>query len=554
MAKEIIFGTIGGLGLFLYGMKLMSDGLKSVSGQRLKRILSLFTKNRILAVLVGAGFTALIQSSSAMTVMVVGLVNSGLLNLTQAIGVIMGANIGTTFTAWLVSAFAVFKISQYAYPAIGIGFSMIFISKRRSVKNWGRSLLGFGLIFLGLSVLKDSFGPLKDSQFMIDMFVDFGKNPLLGVLVGALATIIVQSSSVTVAIIQVLALQGLLDFNSAIPLILGDNIGTTITAQLAAMKSSVNARRAANAHTVFNIIGVLYILPFVWLGLYPKLIEYIVPGEITTATIMVNIAMAHTVFNVINTLIFLPWTEVLERVVIAVTPANKGMEYRGTLQFLDRRLLETPPVALVQARKEVLRMMEMARDAVKIPMDGLFDRNNKHLDHVSEIEDAIDQLQTEITRYMVELSRVQLAPEVADELPVWLHSVNDIEKVGDHAENLADLTDRVLDAKVVFSEEGAEQIRKMYDMISEMLAMVIESIANMNQESAQEVLTIEKKVNRLDRLAREGNLRRMNEGLTNPTTGIHFLDYIANMEKIGDHLSNVAIAVKREFHYVISED
>ena len=554
MVREIIFGTIGGLGLFLYGMKLMSDGLKSVSGQKLKKILGLFTRNRFSAVMVGAGFTALIQSSSAMTVMVVGLVNSGLLTLSQAIGVVMGANIGTTFTAWLVSAFAVFKISQYAYPAIGIGFGMTFLGKSRSIRNWGRSLLGFGLIFLGLSVLKDSFGPLKESQAMIDLFVNFGRNPLLGILVGTLATVLLQSSSVTVAIIQVLALQGLLDFNSAIPLILGDNIGTTITAQLASMKTSINARRTANAHTTFNVIGVLYILPFVWVGWYPRLIEFIVPGEITATSIMVHIAMAHTVFNVINTMIFLPFTKALERVVVWVTPAGKGPQVEGAPQFLDRRLLQTPPVALVQARKEVLRMIEMARDAVRIPMDGLFDRNNKHLDHVSDIEDAIDQLQTEITRYMVELSRVQLDPEVADELPVWLHSINDIEKIGDHAENLADLTDRVLDGKVFFSDEGVEQIRKMYNLINDMLGMAIDSIAGMDQKIAQDVLTMEKKVNRLDQLAREGNLRRMNSGLTNPDTGIFFLDYIVNLEKIGDHLSNVAIAVKRDFHFGMDEE
>jgi phosphate:Na+ symporter len=306
MLKEVLFGTLGGLGIFLYGMKLMSDGLKRISGEKLRRVLSVLTKNRFSAVLVGAGFTALIQSSSAMTVMAVGLVNSGFMSLTQAgfmsltqaIGVVIGANIGTTVTAWLISAFAVFKISQYAYPAIGIGFLMTFIGKRRTVKNWGAALLGFGLIFLGLSVLKESFGPLQDSVFIKDMFVNFGRNPILGVLVGASATMLLQSSSVTVAIIQVMALQGLLDFNSAIPLILGDNIGTTITAQLASLKSNPNARRTANAHTAFNVIGVMYMIPFVWLGYYPRLIEWIVPGEITMKTIMVHIAVAHTVFNV----------------------------------------------------------------------------------------------------------------------------------------------------------------------------------------------------------------------------------------------------------------
>lgn len=549
MAKEIIFGTIGGLGLFLYGMRLMSEGLKSISGEKLKRVLGMLTKNKMIAVLVGAGFTALIQSSSAMTVMAVGLVNSGLLTLTQAIGVVMGANIGTTFTAWLVSAFAVFKISQYAYPAIGIGFAMTFIGKRRSVKNWGRALLGLGLIFLGLAVLKDGFGPLKESQMIKDMFVNFGQNPLLGVLVGAAATVLLQSSSVTIAIIQVMALQGLLDFQSAIPLILGDNIGTTITAQLASMKSSINARRTANAHTSFNVIGVIYILPFVWLGLYPKLIDFIVPGEITPLTIMVNIAMAHTVFNITNTLIQLPFTRLLERAVVFATPRGKGLQIEGTPQHLDLRLLHTPQVALVQARKEVLRMMEMAREAVIIPMDGLFDRNNKRLDEVPKIEDAIDDLQGEITRYMVDLSKERLAREVADEIPVWLHSINDIEKVGDHAENLGELTDRVLDERVKFTDDGKAELKKMYDAICEMLSLIIESLPDVDYKKASEVLEVEKRVNDIHIQARESNLRRMNEGRSEPSTGIIFLDYIMNLEKIGDHLSNVAIAVKREFRY-----
>ena len=553
MLREVLFGTIGGLGIFLYGMRLMSDGLKRISGEKLKRVLSVLTKNRVMAVMVGAGFTALIQSSSAMTVMAVGLVNSGFMGLTQAIGVVMGANIGTTVTAWLVSALAVFKISQYAYPAIGIGFLMTFISKRRSIKNWGTALLGFGLIFLGLSILKDSFGPLRDSMFIKDMFVNFGRNPILGIFVGAAATMILQSSSVTVAVIQVMALQGLLDFQSAIPLILGDNIGTTITAQLASLKSSPNARRTANAHTSFNIIGVIYIFPFVWLGYYPRFIEWIVPGEITMKTIMVHIAMAHTVFNVINTLIFLPFTKYLEKFVIKVTPVKTGVEIEGRLKYLDRKQLTSqhfaPHFALTQARKEVVRMAEMADKAVRIAMDGLFERNNKHLELVPEMEDAIDDLQREITRYMVDLSRQHLPREIADEIPVWLHSINDIEKIGDHAENLGELTERILDEKLQFSDEGEAQLKEMYEYISEMLTFTQNALLNVDRESATAILVIEQKVNDLHIAARQDNLDRMNAGITKPTMGILFLDYIQNLEKIGDHLSNIAIAVKRDFRY-----
>lgn len=553
MFKDVLFGTIGGLGIFLYGMRLMSDSLKRISGEKLKKVLSVLTKNRVMAVMVGAGFTALIQSSSAMTVMAVGLVNSGFMSLTQAIGVVMGANIGTTVTAWLVSALAVFKISQYAYPAIGIGFLMTFLSKRRSIRNWGTALLGFGLIFLGLSILKESFGPLRDSEIIKDVFVNFGRNPILGVLVGAAATMILQSSSVTIAVIQVMAFQGLLDLQSAIPLILGDNIGTTITAQLASMKTSANARRTANAHTSFNVFGVLYMLPFVWLGYYPRLIEWIVPGEITPTTIMVYIAVSHTVFNVLNTLVFLPFTGYLEKFVVKVTPEKKGMEIEGRLKYLDRKQLASthfaPHFALAQAKKEVVRMAEMAEKAVRIAMEGFFERNGKQLELVPEMEDAIDDLQREITRYMVDLSRRHLPREIADEIPVWLHSINDIEKIGDHAENLGDLTERILDEKPPISAEGEAQLKEMYGYISEMLTFTVNALLKIERESATAVLVVEQKVNDLHISARQDNLDRMNAGITNPTSGILFLDYIQNLEKIGDHLSNIAIAVKRDFRY-----
>jgi phosphate:Na+ symporter len=430
---------------------------------------------------------------------------------------------------------------------------MTFISKRRSIKNWGTALLGFGLIFLGLSILKDSFGPLRESMFIKDMFVNFGRNPILGIFVGAAATMILQSSSVTIAVIQVMALQGLLDFQSAIPLILGDNIGTTITAQIASLKTSPNARRTANAHTSFNVFGVVYMLPFVWLGYYPRFIEWIVPGEITPTTIMVHIALAHTIFNVINTSLFLPFTGYLERFVVKITPERKGMVIEGRLKYLDRKQLTSqhfaPHFALAQAKKEVVRMAEMAEKAVRIAMEGLFERNGRQLDLVPEMEDAIDDLQREITRYMVDLSRRHLPREIADEIPVWLHSINDIEKIGDHAENLGDLSERILDEKPPISAQGEAQLKEMYGYISEMLTFTVNALLNIDRESATAVLVMEQKVNDLHISARQDNLDRMNAEITTPTSGILFLDYIQNLEKIGDHLSNIAIAVKRDFRY-----
>ena len=309
---ELIFGLIGGLGLFLFGMKTLSEGLKKVASDRLRNILQFFTRTPLISVLVGTAITALIQSSSGTTVMVVGFVNAGLLTLRQAIGVVMGANIGTTFTAWLVSI-AVFKITVLALPAIGIGFALNILGWSRKSRHWGQFLLGFGLLFLGLSIMKETFSPIKGSPAVKDFFVNFSRYPILGVLAGTVVTMLLQSSSATIALVQVLAFEGVISFDATIPLILGDNIGTTITAQIASIGTGVASRQTARAHAIFNVIGVLYMLPLVYLGYYAKAIEAIIPGRMTLNNIMVYIAVAHSTFNIFNTIIFLPLTGILEK-------------------------------------------------------------------------------------------------------------------------------------------------------------------------------------------------------------------------------------------------
>jgi len=306
MSKDLIFLLIGGLGIFFFGMQIMSDGLEKIAGDRLKAILSMVTKLPIIGILVGAAITCLIQSSSATTVMVVGFVNASLLTLKQAIGVIIGANIGTTFTAWLVSSMSVFKVTQYALPAIGIGFALKSFGKTKNARFWGLVIMGFGMLFMGLDFMKDAFMPLKDSQQVKDMFMQFGDNPLLGILVGCIVTMLIQSSSATIAIVQIMAFNGIISFPAAITLMLGGDIGTTITAQLAAVGTNLPARRAAMAHTLFNFIGVAYMLFFVYTGLFTRFINYIIPGEMTPMNIMVYIAVANTLFKVVNAGIFLP--------------------------------------------------------------------------------------------------------------------------------------------------------------------------------------------------------------------------------------------------------
>ncbi|MBU1084487.1 MAG: Na/Pi cotransporter family protein, partial [Candidatus Omnitrophica bacterium] len=353
MTLQLLYTLIGGLGIFFFGMKLMSEGLKQIAGERLKSILAAVTKLPIMGVLVGAAVTCLIQSSSATTVMVVGFVNAGLLALKQAISVIMGANIGTTFTAWLVSSISVFKVTQYALPTIGIGFAINSFAGKKRTKFFGQVLMGFGLLFLGLDFMKDSFLPLKESPYVKEVFLSFSDNPIMGVLVGLIFTLLLQSSSATIAIVQIMAYNGMISFPAAIPIIIGDNIGTTITAQLAAVGGTISARRAAMSHTVFNTIGAAYMLVFVYLGWFEKAVSFVIPVELSAKTVMFYIAVSHSMFNVVNTAVFLPFIGLLEKVSVWLVPQRKGAIEVGP-QYLEKHLLDTPPIAMEQARRETV--------------------------------------------------------------------------------------------------------------------------------------------------------------------------------------------------------
>ena len=548
MIIELLVLLIGGLGMFLFGMRMMSDGLKSISSDRVKRILTLLTRNRIIGVMLGAGLTALIQSSSGMTVITVGLVNSGLLTLTQAIGVVMGANIGTTFTAWLVSFLGVFKITDYALILVGIGFFMTIMPRGSGHKSRGQVLIGLGLLFLGLGFMKDAFHPLRESQTILNAFQTLGKNPILGVLVGATVTVILQSSSATIAMVQLLAFQGLISFDTAVPLVLGENIGTTITAQIAALSANTNARRTAMAHTLFNLFGSAYILPLVALGIYQKFIFALVPGELNANNVMIYIAVAHSTFNIINTIILLPALKLLEKAAILITPKG-SKEINGSPVYLDRRLLDSPAAALFQARKELLRMAEMARDALEMSFNAFLNKDPKDLKRLGEIEDAIDNLQEEITGYLVDVSQQKLDEAQSDELPVWLHSVNDLERIGDHTQNLVELTQRAIRLNTKLPDDARQELVTLYSDIMEMGNLIILAIMDNDRTKAYKALAVEDKVNRLYIEFRDSQIQRLNSGVCAAYEGIIFIDVLNNLEKIGDHLTNIAQAVLHEFQF-----
>jgi phosphate:Na+ symporter len=549
MVKEMIFGTIGGLGLFLFGMGLMSNGLKKIAGQKLKSLLEALTKHRMIAVIVGALTTCLIQSSSATTVMTVGFVNAGLLTLKQALCVVLGANVGTTFTAWLVSAFALFKITNYALPVIGIGFLITILGKTQKTRSIGEVLIGFGILFIGIHFMKEAFAPLKDNLNVQEALKWVGDKPLLAILAGTVITMLLQSSSASIALIQMLALQGAFGvewdvvLRVTIPYILGDNIGTTITAQLAALRISRNSKRTAMGHTMFNVIGVLYMLPLVWTPLFSNIVKLIVPGQLSQGTILVHIAVAHSTFNVFNTIVFLPIITWLEAVVMKILPVTEEELARKPV-VLEKHLLNTPVIALEQTKREIMRMARTSHKALTNSVNGIVDDNRKILGSVREIEDFVDVLQLEITSYLSALSRRNLSDEVSNELPVLLHTVNDLERISDHAVNIVEIAERKIEQKLSFSNSALTEADQLRKEIDQMFDNVIAALENNDLEAAKAAaLTNENNLNKMQIEFRRSHVQRMSEGVCTAETGLIFIDMVDNIEKIGDHLTNIAQAI-----------
>lgn len=506
-----------------------------------------------MALLIGAGVTCLIQSSSATSVIVVGLINAGLLTLKQAISVILGANIGTTITGWLVAAVAGlkhFKISTYAMPFIGVGFVLHALGKRPRTKTLGQILLGFGVLLLGLHLMQDAFGDLADTQQspIVGVLQTIGDQPIIAVLAGAFFTMIVQSSSASIAMVIVLAVNG--GFGSdphealriAIPFVLGDNIGTTITAQLAALRTNITGKRAAMAHTLFNVIGVLALLPLVYLGLYNRLVELVSPMELTQNTVGLHIAIAHSMFNVAAAICVLPAVGVLEKAVLHILP-TRARHLEQMPVTLERHLLDTPALALDQAKKEIVRMSRTAKEAMDLAIAAVTQDDQDALNNVARKEEAVDQFQGEITRYLAELFQRTLEPETANELPVLLHSVNDIERVSDHATNITEIAQRKIDRRQKFTDGAEREIARMKMEISHMFDNVILAVEMSDVEAAEKALRHEEAINDMQISFRGSHIERLRTGVCDPMTGLAFIELINNMEKIGDHLANIAQGV-----------
>jgi phosphate:Na+ symporter len=558
--KQAIFGTafltVGGLGLFLFGMGLMSEGLKKVAGRKLRRIVESMTKRPLVAFLVGAGVTALVQSSSATTVMIIGFVNAALLTLKQAICVIIGTNVGTTVTAWLVSISGIgaLKITLYALPAVGIGFFMRALGKTRKTKSTGQIMLGFGILFVGIAFMKEGFEPLERSEKVKALFIALSEWPILAILAGTMLTTLLQSSSAAIAIVQLLAMEGAFGdewqsvLNVAIPFVLGSNIGTTITAQLAALQANLNAKRAAWAHTFFNMFGVVIFYPFVHLGLFSALVGIISPWELGPGTIAANIAVAHTVFNVGNSAIFLPISGILEKLVVKLVPERAG-DLAAKPVVLEEHLLDTPVIALEQARLEIIRMAKTAKTALENSVDGIVNDDRRKLESTRQIEDYLDEFQYEITSYLSALSRKEVSDEVSVELPVLLHTVNDLERIGDHAVNIVEIAERKLEQKLSFSGFALDEADQLRKEAEQMLDYVIAALENNDTDSARAALVNEANLNKMQMDFRRSHVQRITEGVCTSEAGLIFIDLVDNIEKIGDHLTNIAQAVIGGLHW-----
>lgn len=528
----MIFQLLGGLGLFIYGMKLMGDGLEKTAGDKLKKILEVLTTNRFMGVLVGTGVTSIIQSSSATTVMVIGFVNAGLMSLSQAAGVIMGANIGTTMTAQLIA----FKLDDVAPLILAIGAVMYMFSNKKKVKDIGGIVLGFGILFVGMHTMSTAMKPLSKMPAFQNLILSIGNHPLMGVLVGLAMTATVQSSSATIGILMALAASNTMPLGVALPVLFGDNIGTCATALLASIGTNKNAKRAALIHLTFNLVGtIIFLLMF-------NIILKVIP--MLGGDIQRQIANAHTLFNIANVIIQVWFIKYLVMFVTKVVPgSNTEDAEKLQLLYLDKRILETPSIAVGQVVKEVLRMSKLALKNLNYSMDSFVKGDEKAINKVAEGEEVINYLEREITRYLVALSNLSLSERQSEIIGSLYHTVNDIERIGDHAENLTELAEYRLSNNLKFSSDAIDEIKEMSDLTKFSVEQSIKALEINSLEAANDVIVNEKKIDEMEKSLREEHIERLNKYICDPASGTVFLEILVNLERIGDHANNIAEAV-----------
>ncbi|MCY6483461.1 Na/Pi cotransporter family protein [Clostridium aestuarii] len=525
---SIIIGLMGGLGLFLYGMKLMGDGLENVAGDKMKVFFEKITSNPAKGIITGAIVTAIIQSSSATTVMVVGFVNAGLMNLYQAAGVIMGANIGTTITTQIIS----FSLDGIIPIFVAIGAAMVLFSKKEKIKEIGYIILGFGILFFGMDLMKETMSPLAKSDLFKNLIISLEGSKMLGILVGMIMTAVIQSSSASTGILVALSGTGALPIGVAIPILFGSNIGTCVTALISSVGTQKTAKKAALIHLFFNVIGTGIFIPII-----PFLTATVIkmnPGDITR-----QIANAHTIFNIGNTLIMIPFTKCLVLLVNKLIPGEDDTEKFGT-KYIDERLLETPVIAVGQSMKEIVRMAKKAKENLNIAMEAFENSDEALVKKVYENEKLINLLENEITAFLVKLSNTDLAQEQQNTIISMFHAVNDIERIGDHAKNISELATERINRKLVVSDQAMKELKYMYNYTIDAVRTSVASFKENDIKKAEATLKIEENIDILEEKYRTRHIKRLSDGECSAYSGTVFLDIISNFERIGDHSTNIA--------------
>ncbi len=536
--QEIIFHFLGGLGLFLYSIKTMGDGLQQAAGDRLRYYIDKYTSNPFLGVLVGIVVTALIQSSTGVTVITVGLVSASLLTLRQAIGIIMGANIGTTVTSFIIG----FKLGEYALPLIFLGTMFLFFTKNRTANNIGRILFGVGGIFYALNLISAGMSPLKDLPQFKEYMITLGQNPILGVVAGAVITVLIQASSATIGILQGLYAGGFLDLKGALPVLFGDNIGTTLTVIIAAAGANISAKRVAATHVTFNVLGT--ILCLILLGPFTSMIEYF--QALLHLSPEMTIAFSHGAFNVSNTIVQFPFIGALAYFVTKLIPGEDEVVKYEPL-YLDEQLIkQAPSIALGNAKKELLHLGNYAVKAFDLSYDYIINSNEKVAEKGHKTEEAINTIDEKLTRYLISLSSEALSQKESEVLTNILDSSRDLERIGDHAEALINLNDYLQRKNVQFSNSALEELEEIYRQTSEFVKDALESVENNDLEQAQSLIERHEAINKMERVLRKTHIKRLNNGECSTQAGVNFIDIISHYTRVSDHAMNLAEKVLAE--------
>lgn len=539
MSVANILSMAGGLGLFLFGIRTMGDGLENAAGAKLKRMLEVLTGNRFLAVLVGFVVTAIIQSSTATTVMVVGFVNAGMMSLAQAVGVIMGANIGTTVTSLLIAL----NFSSVAAAAVLVGVILMLASKKTVVKNLGAIFTGFGLLFLGIDMMSDSMAPLRDSAGFMNFIVTVSESPLrplFGIILGIVMTAVLQSSSASVGVLQTLAMQGLVPLKFSVFVLFGQNIGTCLTALFSTVGAKKNSKRAAVIHLLFNLIGTGIFIIIALLTPYVEWIEKLSPDP------MAQIAISHIVFNIVSTVVMFPFAKVLVKLSCLLVPGKDDSESEMHCKFIDDRLLNTPPFAVMQVSKEVARMAKLARDNFETSAHALINRSDKDLDKVMENEEIINYLNHHITSYLVKLNALDITDSDSDYIARVFHAINDIERVGDHAINLAEAAQHNIGEGLKFSDPAREELNQLCGSVVTLLERSMAAFDNqsLSDNEAKELSDLEEHIDDLTLECQDSHIFRLNRKECNTEAGMLYLNTITDFERVGDHAINIAFLAR----------